>query len=90
MKGEKDQADLGDRLNAVLILHQIEAEPTGTDDDAGHQVREDQRLAKTPTDKRQQRGGSDADPDARQQVGPDYHEGVETFSSLLTALGTSR
>jgi len=47
---QENEPDLGDSLDAGLVLDEVEH--VGTDDHPGHQVGEDQRLSKAPADER--------------------------------------
>ncbi len=64
---QQDQADFGDRLDALLILDEAQTD-LRPDEHACQQVRKQQRLPQLVGDERQRRRHRDAQPDAGQEV----------------------
>ena len=83
---QQDETDLGHGRDALLVRDEPQAD-VGPDDHARGEVGDDQRLVEAPGDRSDQRGETDADADARQQVGGNVHRAA-TLSGSPQRSGT--
>ncbi len=86
---QQDQADLGDRLDALLVLDQAQAD-LRPDEHARQQVGEQQRLPQPVGDERQHRRHGDAQADAGQKVHVFCHDRLSVCETAAVAVATPR